>query len=78
MSDRNINKIIEEFFNFDLPCPTEVPMCEKVREAYKTELDAPQNQGCSQCRKNGIKNKYLQEIWKEAVQSITSKASSSP
>jgi len=73
---RNITEIIEDFFNFEKPCPPEVPMCEKVRQAYKNELEAPINQGCSQCRKNGIKNKYLEAVWKEAIQSITSKASS--
>ena len=78
MSNRDINIVIQEFFNLDLPCPKEVPMCEKVREAYKAELDMPENQGCSECRKNNIKGKYLEAIWKEVTKSFISKDSSSP
>ena len=36
MSDRNMNTIIEEFFDSEKPCPPEVPMCDKVRKHIKT------------------------------------------
>lgn len=74
---RDMNVIIEEFFNLDLPCPKEVPMCEKVRAAYKEELDKLMSnpQGCSQCAKNGLKSRFMESVWKEAISSITSKDS---
>jgi len=74
---RDMNVIIEEFFNLDLPCPSEVPMCEKVRAAYKEELDKLMSdpQGCSQCAKNGLKSRFMENVWKEAISSITSKGS---
>jgi len=74
---RDMNVIIEEFFNLDLPCPGEVPMCEKVRAAYKEELDKLMSnpQGCSQCAKNGLKSRFMESAWKEAISSITSKGS---
>jgi hypothetical protein len=74
---RDMNVIIEEFFNLDLPCPKEVPMCEKVRAAYKEELDKLMSnpQGCSQCAKNGLKSRFMESVWKEAISSITSKGS---
>jgi hypothetical protein len=75
MMNRDMNTIIEEFFNSEKPCPPEVPMCDKVRQAYKDELDKASSSGCSQCAKNGIKSRFMEAIWKEAVQSLISKAS---
>ncbi len=71
-----MNEIVEAFFNFDCPCPKEIPLCEKVRQAYLEEVGKASQSGCSQCAKNNIKAKYLQAIWKEAVTSLTSKVSS--
>jgi len=75
MSGRTINTIIEEFFDYNLPCPAEIPMCKEVREAYQRDIDKASSEGCTQCRKNTIKAKYLEAIWKEAVQSLISKGS---
>ena len=74
---RDMNVIIEEFFNLDIPCPSEVPMCAQVRAAYKEELDklTSNPQGCSQCAKNGLKSRFMESVWKEAISSITSKGS---
>lgn len=67
-----VNEVIEEFFNFEKPCPSQVPMCEKLREAYKAEVDKLNNQpGCSQCAKNTIKSRFMEEVWKQAVSSVT-------
>jgi hypothetical protein len=74
---RDVNVIVEEFFNLERPCPSEIHLCEKVREAYKAELDKLNSNpgGCSQCAKNGLKSKYLESVWKEAITSITQKGS---
>lgn len=71
-----MNQIIDTFFDLSKPCPKEIPLCEKVRQAYLEEVDKASQSGCSQCAKNNIKAKYLQAIWKEAVSSLTSKVSS--
>jgi len=74
---RDVNTIVEEFFNLEHPCPCEVPMCEKIRNAYRDELKKLESNpgGCSQCQKNGVKTRFLEQVWKEAVTSITQKAS---
>ena len=71
-----VDEIIQDFFNLDKPCPSQIPMCDKLREAYKTELDKLNNQpGCSQCAKNSIKSRFMEEVWKQAVASVTQQAS---
>ena len=70
-----MDKIINDFFNFDAPCPPEIPMCEKVRQAYQDELSKATTEGCTQCAKNGIKAKFMEAVWKEATSYITSKSS---
>jgi len=70
-----MNEIVDAFFDITRPCPKEIPLCEKVRQAYLEEVSKASQSGCSQCAKNNIKAKYLQAIWKEAVISLTSKAS---
>ena len=71
-----IQKIIDSFFDFEQPCPKEIPLCEDVRRAYQQELDKASKSGCSSCAKVNIKSRFLEAIWKEAISSITSKVSS--
>lgn len=66
-----INKIVENFFNFDMPCPPEIPLCEEVRNAYKTELANLENTpGCSSCAKSKLKARFMEAVWKEATGSL--------
>jgi len=63
-------KVTAEFFNFDLPCPKEVPMCDQIRSAYKNELTNLENKGgCANCAKTRLKSRFIEAIFKE----ITSK-----
>ena len=70
-----MEKIINDFFNFDTPCPKEIQDCEKLRATYKEEIDKSTASGCSQCARNGIKSKYIEIVWKQAVTSVTSQGS---
>ena len=61
-----INKIIENFFNFDLPCPPEIPLCEQVRNSYKQELQKLEvSPGCSGCAIGKLKSRFVEAVWKE-------------
>lgn len=73
---RDVNMIIEEFFNLEAPCPSEIHMCDKLRLAYKEELDkVTALHGCSACAKNNVKSKFMETLWKEAITSITQQGS---
>lgn len=67
----NVNEIIEAFFDLDKSCPSEILECDKIRERYKSELDKLTQEGCSQCKKNGVKAKFMEEVWKVAIQHLT-------
>lgn len=63
-------KCINDFFNFDIPCPKEIPMCEQLRVSYDKELKHMESAGgCSNCFKTRLKSKFVEAIFKE----ITSK-----
>lgn len=48
------------FFNFELPCPGEIPECEKMRNEYSAELNKYKEQGlCSGCIERSLRNKYI-------------------
>lgn len=71
----NVNEIIDQFFDLSKPCPTQIIECEQIRDKYKQEIDALTAQGCTQCKKNGVKAKYLEDVWKLAISSLTQKGS---
>ena len=49
-----------KFFNFDEPCPAEIPNCERIRQEYQKELDRYKEQGvCSSCIERSLRNKYI-------------------
>lgn len=67
----NVNEIIEEFFNLDKPCPSQIIECEQIRTKYKEDLDRLTKEGCSQCKKNGVKARYMEDVWKKAIEHLT-------
>jgi len=71
----NVNEIIEQFFDLSKPCPSQIIECDQIRAKYKAEVDALTAEGCSQCKKNGVKAKYLDNVWKLAISSLTQKDS---
>ena len=69
----NVNEIIEAFFDLDKPCPSQIIECDQIRARYKSELDKLTQEGCSQCKKNGVKAKFMEEVWKLAIADLTKK-----
>lgn len=70
---RNIDTIVQDFFDLEKPCPSEIIECEQIRQRYKSELDTISAQGCTQCQKNSLKGKYMEDVWKKAIESLTKK-----
>lgn len=67
-----INSIVEDFFNFDKPCPPEIPLCQEVRNSYKIELQKIETSpGCSSCAKGKLKSRFMEAVWKEATASLS-------
>ena len=53
-------QLIKDFFDFEKPCPEKLENCEHLRNLYKERVEKILNEsGCSQCRKNGIKNHFI-------------------
>jgi len=74
MINRPIDKIIEEFFDENIPCPNEIPQCQNKRLAYKEEL-GKLGGGCTQCAKNSLKARFIEALWKDIASNFTSKVS---
>jgi predicted nucleic acid-binding protein len=66
-NDVNNDQVMIDFFNFELPCPQSIPFCEQLRQKYKEELDKLTVTGCSTCKKNSLKAKYIKEIWENHI-----------
>lgn len=58
-----------QFFNAALPCPVEIPECDRLRAEFFSDLDDLKRRGgCTKCGENNLKNKYilkLQQIIKQ-------------
>ena len=51
------------FFDFSVPCPSNIPNCEKLREDYKSEYeDLKKSPGCTSCMERNLRNKYIMFI----------------
>jgi len=61
-------KAISDFFNFDLPCPKEIPMCEQLRVSFDSELKKIEGtRGCSSCAKSKLKARFVEAIFREVT-----------
>lgn len=58
-----------QFFNYNLPCPLEIPECEHLRNQYSSQLaQLKAKGGCGGCIERNFKNQFilrLQEIIKK-------------
>lgn len=53
----------QQFFEFDLPCPVEIPNCTRLREQYVEEFNTlKKSGGCSSCLERNLRNKYIMFI----------------
>jgi hypothetical protein len=66
-NDVNNDQLMLDFFNFEMACPQNIPFCEQLRQKYKEELDKLTITGCSTCKKNTLKAKYIKEIWENHI-----------
>jgi hypothetical protein len=64
------DQIMIDFFNFEQPCPSEIPYCEQLRQKYKEELEKLSATGCSTCKKNTLKSKYIKDIWENHISKV--------
>lgn len=54
---------IIQFFNNTLPCPPEIPDCEKHRIDFLSQLDnLKRSGGCSKCAENRLKNEFIVKL----------------
>jgi len=51
---------IEDFFNFDKPCPSSIKNCSRLRNEYK--LDIKKNKVCTGCTSRILRNMYINKI----------------
>jgi hypothetical protein len=65
----NKDQIILDFFNFEVPCPEHIPSCEELRTQYRAEVNTLAKTGCSGCKQNALKSKYINKIWELYVTS---------
>lgn len=55
-----MEEIQARFFNFEQPCPPEIPDCERLRNEYNTELNKYKEQGlCTGCIERSLRSKYV-------------------
>jgi hypothetical protein len=53
---------VDEFFNFELPCPSFIKDCEALRNDYRVALENLNATGCSECQKNALKAHFIRII----------------
>jgi hypothetical protein len=63
----NKDQIILDFFNFEKPCPSHVNSCEELRLKYKEEAASMSKAGCSGCKQNALRAKYISRVWEAYV-----------
>ena len=49
-----------DFFNFEKPCPEQIPNCQGLRDEYISEIKKYSNENvCNSCMERTIRNKYI-------------------
>jgi len=53
----------QQFFDFELPCPEEIPHCSNLRIQFAEELSTLKSSGgCTSCLERNLRNKYIMFI----------------
>jgi hypothetical protein len=65
-----MSNLIEEFFNFNGPCPDKVPNCQQLREQYQKDIETKRATNCKTCDETRIKVKYMQIVWDAFMASL--------
>jgi len=58
-----MSNLISEFFDFNGPCPDNVPNCQELREQYQKDIQTVRDYGCRPCAETRIKVKYMEIVW---------------
>jgi len=57
------SEIINNFFELEKDCPSEIEGCLKIRSEYAEDIKKLENMGvCSSCLKRSLRNKYITYI----------------
>lgn len=65
--------ITADFFDFNKPCPSEIPFCTQMRLKYQEDLLKLNNTGCTSCQRNSLKAKYVKDVWESSLQQMVNK-----
>lgn len=63
----NKDQLLLDFFNFEKPCPDNIPFCVQLRQKYQEELDKLTKTGCTACQRNSLKAKFIKDVWTRYV-----------
>jgi len=68
----NITKVVETFFRYDAPCPSEIPNCQDIRNKFQQEMsEARLRDKCNGCSAASVKSKYTEIIWDKALVALS-------
>jgi hypothetical protein len=65
-----MSNLIQEFFDFNIPCPKNVPNCEQLREQYQKDIQTVRNANCRPCAETRIRVAYMEIVWKAFMDSL--------
>lgn len=60
-------ELVLSFFDLEKPCPEKIASCQDLRSKYANELKTLSKSGCSSCKRNALKSKYINIIWENYV-----------
>jgi hypothetical protein len=66
-----MSNLIDEFFNFNGPCPDRVPNCQQLREQYLRDILDLRNSNCKSCAEANIKASYMGKVWNAFMKSLS-------
>jgi len=64
---------IQVFFNFNEPCPKEIPLCRDLREKYRQDIEQARLKSCKKCEITSIQAKYTTVVWEQYMEYINSR-----
>jgi len=65
-----MSNLINDFFDFSIPCSIKIPNCQQLRDDYQREIDKAQQANCKSCALSQIKVKYMELVWTAYMSAI--------
>jgi hypothetical protein len=66
-----MSNLINEFFDFNGPCPDNIPNCQGLREQYQKDIQTVRNANCRPCAETKIKVKYMEIVWNAFMETLS-------